>query len=172
MIDRRGHHSVLALPALPSPLHFLAGVLAWDALSWGERLSVLADRRRPSVRLTGSPTLQLGDTTRQIGSSLAGAERPGAEAMRAVLGAAGPGRAQPVDRSGRSLALHPRARARVRARSRGGRAGAAGRAARRAVRRAGARVARRSRQRGARQRAGESGHRWPARVAAFACATR
>ena len=41
MIDRRGHHSVLALPALPSPLHFLAGVLAWDALGWGERFSVL-----------------------------------------------------------------------------------------------------------------------------------
>jgi squalene-associated FAD-dependent desaturase len=41
MIDRRGHQSVLALPALPSPLHFLAGVLAWDALSWSERFSVL-----------------------------------------------------------------------------------------------------------------------------------
>jgi hydroxysqualene dehydroxylase len=41
IIDRRGHHSVLALPALPSPLHFLAGVLAWDALNWGERISVL-----------------------------------------------------------------------------------------------------------------------------------
>jgi len=41
MIDRRGHQSVLSLPALPSPLHFLAGVLAWDALSWPERLSVL-----------------------------------------------------------------------------------------------------------------------------------
>lgn len=41
MIDRFGHHSVLSLPALPSPLHFLAGVLAWDALSWSERLSVL-----------------------------------------------------------------------------------------------------------------------------------
>ncbi|HEX8028925.1 MAG TPA: hydroxysqualene dehydroxylase HpnE [Vicinamibacterales bacterium] len=41
MIDRAGHHSVLALPSLPSPLHFLAGVLAWDALSWNERLSVL-----------------------------------------------------------------------------------------------------------------------------------
>jgi squalene-associated FAD-dependent desaturase len=41
MIDRRGHHSVLALPALPSPLNFLAGVLAWDALSWRERISVL-----------------------------------------------------------------------------------------------------------------------------------
>lgn len=41
MIDRAGHHSVLALPALPSPLHVLAGVLAWDALSWSERWSVL-----------------------------------------------------------------------------------------------------------------------------------
>src|SRR5688572_8632323 len=41
MIDRGGHHSVLSLPALPSPLHFLAGVLAWDALNWPERLSVL-----------------------------------------------------------------------------------------------------------------------------------
>jgi len=41
MIDRGGHQSVLALPALPSPLHFLAGVLAWDALNWSERFSVL-----------------------------------------------------------------------------------------------------------------------------------
>jgi hydroxysqualene dehydroxylase len=41
MIDRGGHHSVLALPSLPSPLHFLAGVLAWDALSWRDCVSVL-----------------------------------------------------------------------------------------------------------------------------------
>jgi squalene-associated FAD-dependent desaturase len=41
MIDRAGRYSVLSLPALPSPLHFLAGVLTWEALSWGERLSVL-----------------------------------------------------------------------------------------------------------------------------------
>jgi squalene-associated FAD-dependent desaturase len=41
MIDRRGRESTLALPSLPAPLHFLAGVLAWDALSWPERLSVL-----------------------------------------------------------------------------------------------------------------------------------
>lgn len=41
MIDRAGHFSELSLPALPSPLHFLAGVLAWDALSWREKLSVL-----------------------------------------------------------------------------------------------------------------------------------
>ena len=41
MIDRAGHYSVLSLPALPSPLNFLAGVLGWEALSWSERLSVL-----------------------------------------------------------------------------------------------------------------------------------
>lgn len=41
MIDRQGQHSVLSLPALPSPLHFLAGVLTWEALNWRERLSVL-----------------------------------------------------------------------------------------------------------------------------------
>ena len=41
MIDRHGHESTLALPSLPSPLHFLAGVIAWDALSWPERMTVL-----------------------------------------------------------------------------------------------------------------------------------
>lgn len=41
MIDRAGHHSVLSLPALPSPLNFLAGVLTWEALNWSERRSVL-----------------------------------------------------------------------------------------------------------------------------------
>lgn len=41
MIDRAGHYSVLSLPALPSPLHLLAGVLTWEALSWRERVSVL-----------------------------------------------------------------------------------------------------------------------------------
>ena len=47
MIDRAGQHSVLSLPALPSPLNFLAGVLAWEALSWAERFSVL--RMGPSA---------------------------------------------------------------------------------------------------------------------------
>lgn len=58
MIDRRGHHSVLSLPALPSPLNFLAGVLAWDALSWTERLSVL--KIGGSISLSG----RLGLTVR------------------------------------------------------------------------------------------------------------
>ncbi len=41
MIDQRGHESVLKLPPMPSPLHLLGGVLAWDALEWRERLSIL-----------------------------------------------------------------------------------------------------------------------------------
>lgn len=41
MIDRRGYESVLKLPAVASPLHLLGGVMAWDALSWRERLAIL-----------------------------------------------------------------------------------------------------------------------------------
>lgn len=41
MIDREGRHSRLVCPALPSPLHLLAGVLEWEALGWRDRLSIL-----------------------------------------------------------------------------------------------------------------------------------
>jgi squalene-associated FAD-dependent desaturase len=41
MIDRRGHETTLKFPGVASPLHLLGGVLAWDALSWTERFSVL-----------------------------------------------------------------------------------------------------------------------------------
>lgn len=40
MIDMRGRQSELRCPALPSPLQLAAGVLAWDALTWRERLAV------------------------------------------------------------------------------------------------------------------------------------
>lgn len=39
--ERSGRRSTLQLPPLPAPLHLLGGVLAWDALSWREKLSVL-----------------------------------------------------------------------------------------------------------------------------------
>jgi hydroxysqualene dehydroxylase len=42
MIDRSGRKSRLACPALPSPLHLVAGVLDWEAVSWRDRASVLA----------------------------------------------------------------------------------------------------------------------------------
>jgi squalene-associated FAD-dependent desaturase len=41
MTEVSGRRSTLRLPPLPAPLHLLAGVLAWDALSWREKLSVL-----------------------------------------------------------------------------------------------------------------------------------
>jgi hydroxysqualene dehydroxylase len=40
MIDRAGRTSTLGCPPLPAPWHLIGGVLAWDALSWGERLSL------------------------------------------------------------------------------------------------------------------------------------
>jgi squalene-associated FAD-dependent desaturase len=40
-LDESGRRSVLRCPALPSPLHLLAGILRWDALGWGDRLTVL-----------------------------------------------------------------------------------------------------------------------------------
>jgi squalene-associated FAD-dependent desaturase len=43
MIDRSGRRSRLSCPPLPlpPPLHLLAGILEWDALSWRDRLSAL-----------------------------------------------------------------------------------------------------------------------------------
>jgi squalene-associated FAD-dependent desaturase len=53
MIDRRGHETVLKLPSVASPLHLLGGVMAWEALSWGERLSIL--RVGSALRRNGAP---------------------------------------------------------------------------------------------------------------------
>jgi squalene-associated FAD-dependent desaturase len=41
MIDRAGRRTRLSCPALPAPLHLVAGILEWEALSWRDRLSVL-----------------------------------------------------------------------------------------------------------------------------------
>jgi squalene-associated FAD-dependent desaturase len=41
MIDRLGGASRLECPDLPSPLHLIAGVFDWNALTWGDRLSIL-----------------------------------------------------------------------------------------------------------------------------------
>ena len=41
MIDRAGKRTRLSCPALPAPLHLVAGILEWEALSWRDRLSVL-----------------------------------------------------------------------------------------------------------------------------------
>jgi squalene-associated FAD-dependent desaturase len=41
MIDRAGRRSKIECPPLPAPLHLVAGVFDWDALSWSDRWSVL-----------------------------------------------------------------------------------------------------------------------------------
>lgn len=40
-IERNGTRSRLRCPSLPSPLHLVAGVFAWPALGWSDRLAVL-----------------------------------------------------------------------------------------------------------------------------------
>lgn len=58
-IDAAGQRSVLKCPPLPAPLHLLAAVLDWDAIPWGDRLSVLRlalplRRARRELQRTGS----------------------------------------------------------------------------------------------------------------------
>lgn len=52
-IGTDGRRTVLKCPSLPPPMHLLAGVLAWDALPWLDRLSAL--RLAPAL-LTRSKT--------------------------------------------------------------------------------------------------------------------
>ncbi|MCX6544867.1 MAG: hydroxysqualene dehydroxylase HpnE [Acidobacteria bacterium] len=48
LVDPAGVRTTLKCPALPAPFHLLAGLLAWNALSWADRLSAL--RMAPVVR--------------------------------------------------------------------------------------------------------------------------
>jgi zeta-carotene desaturase len=66
-VDRSGHRSELRCPTLPPPLHLLAGVLAWDAMPWNDRLSVFRMARpllaaRRELARTGGVTLGGHDT--------------------------------------------------------------------------------------------------------------
>ena len=58
MIDRAGKRTRLSCPALPAPLHLVAGVLEWEALSWRDRLSMLrmaTPLKNARRELQGSP---------------------------------------------------------------------------------------------------------------------
>ena len=58
MIDRSGKRTRLSCPALPAPLHLVAGVLEWEALSWRDRLSMLGmatPLKNARRELQGSP---------------------------------------------------------------------------------------------------------------------
>ena len=61
MVDEAGVESELRSPALPSPLHLLAGVLGWPALTWRDRLSVFGLAR--ALRAGAEPPA--GQTVRQ-----------------------------------------------------------------------------------------------------------
>jgi hydroxysqualene dehydroxylase len=60
--DAMRRRSVLRCPRLPAPLHLLAGVMMWDALPWGDRLSALraawpiVSARRELTRQLGQPS--------------------------------------------------------------------------------------------------------------------
>ena len=58
MIDRMGRRTRLSCAALPPPLHLVAGVLDWEALSWRDRLSLLGmatPLKNARRELLGSP---------------------------------------------------------------------------------------------------------------------
>ena len=69
MIDERGRRSALALPPLPAPLHLIGGVLAWEALSILERLSVLRVGGALRGRWRGTRDQTVHDWLRQQGQS-------------------------------------------------------------------------------------------------------
>jgi zeta-carotene desaturase len=48
IVDRQGRASRLACPAIPAPLHLLAGAMRWPAIDWHDRLALL--RLRPGTR--------------------------------------------------------------------------------------------------------------------------
>jgi squalene-associated FAD-dependent desaturase len=79
MIDCEGRRSRLVCPTLPSPMHLLAGIFDWDALTWKDRVSVLrmaAPLRRArralkpgSTQLAASPGETVGAWLERNGQS-------------------------------------------------------------------------------------------------------
>jgi hydroxysqualene dehydroxylase len=71
IIDRGGHTSRLACPAIPAPLHLLVGALRWDAIGWRDRLALVhlrnGGRRGANPRATVREWLEWhGQTPRLI----------------------------------------------------------------------------------------------------------
>ena len=61
MIDEHGRRTELALPALPAPFDLLAGVFAWDALTFSDRIAIL----RVGRGLRGGTPVYPEETVRQ-----------------------------------------------------------------------------------------------------------
>ncbi|MCA1650042.1 MAG: FAD-dependent oxidoreductase [Acidobacteria bacterium] len=67
-LDVTGRRSVLRCPRLPAPFHLLGAVLAWDAMPWRDRLSVLRlaaplNAARRELLRTASIAVEDGDPT-------------------------------------------------------------------------------------------------------------
>ncbi|MDQ3347222.1 MAG: hydroxysqualene dehydroxylase HpnE [Acidobacteriota bacterium] len=66
-LDMAGRRSVLRCPPLPSPLHLVGAVLAWDAIPWRDRLGALKlagplRRARGDLRRSGSVSAEPAGT--------------------------------------------------------------------------------------------------------------
>ena len=61
MVDDRGRRTELALPPLPAPFDLLAGVFAWEALTFADRLAIL----RVGRGLRGQTRVEPNETVRQ-----------------------------------------------------------------------------------------------------------
>jgi len=55
IIDRLGYRSRLSCPALPAPLHLVAGAMRWNAISWRDRLALRGLRRVVGRRSSSPP---------------------------------------------------------------------------------------------------------------------
>jgi len=62
IIDRFGRRSRLACPALPAPLHLVAGAMRWRAITWRDRLALRGLRRFVGGR---SPAVSRGHDGRE-----------------------------------------------------------------------------------------------------------
>ena len=143
MIDRaRRPQSRLDCPALPPPLHLLAGVFDWEALTWriGCRCCGWPDAAPTRAARSSSAAR---DAHRRLAGrdrrELADPQRPDAAPARDAVGSAGAGGAEPAAVARRRAGLRARAGRDVRPRPAGRGDRAADPAAGRDVRRAGAR---------------------------------
>lgn len=58
IVDRQGVASRLTCPAVPAPLHLLAGALRWSAIGWRDRVALLRIPRGPAAPGDGQRTVR------------------------------------------------------------------------------------------------------------------
>jgi zeta-carotene desaturase len=63
IIDRLGYRSRLSCPALPAPLHLVAGAMRWNAITWRDRLALRGLRRFVGRRSSSASRAREGRET-------------------------------------------------------------------------------------------------------------